>query len=221
MRIDMNRAYYFLCFFILGFLFVSIPWPAFAQVTGTNTMTGDLNTNTQNSTVDSNNQATTNNYNATGAGSPAPPMSAIAPSYMSSGQDTCLIGQGGGIQTGVFGVSSGEYKQDPECNRRRNAKVLNDLGMKIAAIGLMCEDIQIWESMFKSQSPCPFVLNGKLVVGKQAYLMMKQNPEFLIPNYKQKKEYYDTVLGIGRDENEETVDGEYRSISERFRTSTR
>ena len=195
--------------------------PAIAQVTGTNTMTGDLNTNTQNSTIDSNNQSETNNYNAPGAGKASPVMSAVAPSYMSSGQDTCLIGRGGGIQTGVVGFSSGEYEQDPECNRRRNAKVLNDLGMKIAAIGLMCEDLQIWESMFKSQSPCPFVLNGKLVVGKQAYLMMKQNPEFLIPNYKKKKEYYDTVLGIGRDENEETVDGEYRSISERFRTSTR
>lgn len=205
----------------LLFLVMMLSSPAIAQVTGTNTMTGDLNTNTQNSTIDSNNNSETNNYNAPGAGKASPVMSAVAPSYMSSGQDTCLIGKGGGIQTGVVGFSSGEYEQDPECNRRRNAKVLNDLGMKIAAIGLMCEDLQIWESMFKSQSPCPFVLNGKLVVGKQAYLMMKQNPEFLIPNYKKKKEYYDTVLGIGRDENEETVDGEYRSISERFRTSTR
>ena len=205
-------------------LLTLISGPAYAEVSGTNDMTGDLNTNTQNSTVDSNNQSesTSNNYNATGAGSAAPPMSAIAPSYMSSGQDTCLIGSGGGLQTGVFGVSSGNYKQDPECNRRRNAKVLNDLGMKIAAIGLMCEDEATWEAMFRSQSPCPFVLNGKLVVGKQAYLVMKQNPEFLIPNYKEKQEYYDTVLGIGREEtNEENTTGDYRSISEQFRTSSR
>lgn len=208
-------------FLLLAILLSS---PVYAQVSGENNMSGDLNTNTQNSTIDSNNQSdsTTNNYNATGAGRAAPPMSAIAPSYMSSGQDTCLIGSGGGVQTGVFGISSGNYEQDPECNRRRNAKVLNDLGMKIAAIGLMCEDLEIWESMFRSQSPCPFVLNGKLVVGKQAYLVMKQNPEFLIPNYEEKQEYYDTVLGIGRETtNEENSSGDYRSISEQFRTSTR
>lgn len=206
---------------LLAIALIMIPSVALAE--SANTITGDLNTNTQNSVVDSNNTSdqTTNNYNATGAGKAAPPMSAISPSYMSSGADTCLVGEGGGVQTGVFGISSGSYDQDPECNRRRNAKVLNDLGMKIAAIGLMCEDIKIWEAMFKSQSPCPFVLNGKLVVGKQAYLIMKQNPDFLIPNYKQNKDYYDRVLGIGReDQNEETANGDYRSISERFRTST-
>ena len=205
-------------------LLTLISGPTYAQVSGENNMSGDLNTNTQNSTVDSYNtsDATTNNYNATGAGKAAPPMSAISPSYMSSGQDTCLIGSVGGLQTVVFGVSSGKYEQDPECNRRRNSKVLNDLGMKIAAIGLMCEDEDIWEAMFRSQSPCPFVLNGKLIVGKQAYLVMKQNPEFLIPNYREKQEYYDTVLGIGREEsNEENTDGDYRSISEQFRTSKR
>ena len=208
-------------FFVIFYLWAGV---AFAEgVQATNNMTGDLNTNTMNSTVDSNNIAnsTTNNNYGAGAGKSAPPMSAIAPSYMSSGADTCLVGEGGGIQTGVFGVSSGSYEQDPECNRRRNAKVLNDLGMKVAAIGLMCEDIKVWEAMFSSQSPCPFVINGRLVVGKQAYLMMKQNPEFLIPNYKDKKDYYDIVLGIGANENEETSTGEYRSISERYRTSVR
>lgn len=188
-----------------------------------NTQTGDLNTNTQDSTVDSYNEteSVTNNYNATGAGSAAPPMSAIAPSYMSSGADTCLIGGSGGIQTGIVGFSSGEYKQDPECNRRRDAKVLNDLGMTVAAIALMCEEVRVWEAMFRSQSPCPFTINGRLIVGKQAYLMMKQNPESLIPNYNQNKEYYDTVLGIGREDDEEVSAGDYVSISEQYRSSLR
>ena len=45
--------------------------------------TGDLNTNTSDSTVDSNNKSTTNNYNGAGAASKVtPPPSAIAPSYI-------------------------------------------------------------------------------------------------------------------------------------------
>ena len=53
-------------------------------------VTGDFSTSNENSTVDSNNSATTNNYNGAGSGSPAPVMSAIAPTVMGSGgNDSC------------------------------------------------------------------------------------------------------------------------------------
>ena len=51
---------------------------------------GDLNTNIQDSTVDSNNASTTNNYNATGAGSPAPVGTAMAPTVMGGGFATIV-----------------------------------------------------------------------------------------------------------------------------------
>jgi hypothetical protein len=184
---------------------------------------GDLNTNTQDSVVDSYNTSSTSNTTniGAGAGKPTPPPSAISPSYMSSGADTCLIGSSASIQTGIVGLSGGGYTLDTDCNRRRNAKVMNDLGMKIAAVALMCEDIHVWEAMFNSQSPCPVTINGKLIVGKQAYLMMKQSPYLLIPNYKSKKDYYDTVLGIGEEKNDENENRqEEKSISERFRSSS-
>jgi hypothetical protein len=189
-----------------------------------NEQTGDLNTSTVNtqSTVSSNNPSTTNNYNGAGAASKVtPPPSAIAPSYMSNGQDTCLAGRSAGVQVNVFGLSAGGYKQDLECNRRRDAKILKDLGMNIAAVALMCQKKTIWVSMFDSGTPCPLSINGKLIVGRAAYMTMKRNPKKFIPDYKKRKKHYDTILNIGGEEsNEEDTDSSL-SISERFRTSTR
>ena len=182
--------------------------------------TGDLNTNTSDSTVDSNNNSTTNNYNGAGAASKVtPPPSAIAPSYISNGQDTCLVGSSVGTQVNVFGLSGGFYRQDINCNRRRDAKVLKDLGMNIAAVALMCKDTDVWLSMFQSGTPCPITINGRLLVGRAAYYTMKKDPGLFIPEYKKNKEYYDVTLQLEQTDEETTDSG--LSISERFRTSIR
>jgi hypothetical protein len=188
---------------------------AYAQ----NEQTGDLNTSNQNSQIDSYNESNTTNYNGAGAASDVtPPPSAIAPSYISNGQDSCLVGRSIGTQVNVFGFSGGYYKQDPNCNRRRDAKVLKDLGMNIAAVALMCEDTQVWLAMFKSGTPCPIAINGRLVVGRAAYYTMKKQPSLFIPNFDDYKNYYTITLKLGQDD-EETA-GSNLTISERFRTST-
>jgi hypothetical protein len=201
-------------------LFTLVFWPTllFAQ----NTQEGDFNTSTVNSdsTVSSNNPSTTNNYNGAGAASDVtPPPSAIAPTYMSNGQDTCLAGRSAAVQVNVLGLALGGYKQDIECNRRRDSKILKDLGMNIAAVALMCQKKTIWISMFDSGTPCPLTVNGKLIVGRSAFMTMKRNPAKFIPDYKKRKKHYDSVLNIGGEEtDEENTDGTL-SISERFRTS--
>lgn len=189
-------------------------------IANANEQTGDLNQNTSDSTVDSNNVSTTNNYNGAGAASKeTPPPSAIAPSYISNGPESCLVGSSIGTQVNVFGLSGGFYRQDVNCNRRRDAKVLKDLGMNIAAVALMCRDTDVWRSMFQSGTPCPITINGKLVVGRAAYYTMKKDPGLFIPDYKKNKEYYDVTLKLEQTD-EETTDSSL-SISERFRTSTR
>jgi len=124
-----------------------------------NQQEGSLNTSNNNSTVSSNNtttdESTSNTYNGAGSSSEIPVGSAISPTYMSNGSETCLQGTGGSLQTVAVGFSSGTYKRDFDCNRRRDAKVLSDLGMKVAAIARMCEDITVWRSMFLSGTPCP------------------------------------------------------------------
>ena len=109
---------------------------AYAQ----NEQTGDLNTSNINSTVSSNNpsNSTTNNYNGAGAASNVtPPPTAVSPSAPSGGSESCLIGRGMGVQVNVLGLSLGGYKQDAECNRRRDAKALKEQGMSIGILGFI------------------------------------------------------------------------------------
>jgi len=196
-------------------ILLALTAPAFAQ----NTQTGDLNTNTQDSVVDSNNPSTTNNYNGAGAASNVtPPPTAVAPSVPSGGSDSCLIGRSFGTQVNVLGLSIGGYKQDDECNRRRDARALKDQGMSIAAVARLCHSKETWIAMFDSGTPCPFSVNGKLVVGRAAFLLMKRDPDTFIPDYKERKEYYDKILRTKDDSDEESSDSSL-SISERFRSS--
>jgi hypothetical protein len=192
---------------------------AYAQ----NEQTGDLNTSNINSTVSSNNPSTstTNNYNGAGAASNVtPPPTAVSPSAPSGGSESCLIGRGMGVQVNVLGLSLGGYKQDVECNRRRDAKALKEQGMSIASVARLCQSLETWKAMFASATPCPISVNGKLVVGRAATLLMKRDPLTFIPDYKDRQEYYDKILRIGESDDEEDSDSSL-SISERFRSSSR
>jgi len=189
-----------------------------AQEGSLNTYHGeDSTTNSNNNTQD---DSVSNTYNGAGSSSEIPVGSAISPSYMSSGMDTCLKGSGGSLQTVGVGFSSGTYEVDPNCDRRRDAKLLADLGMKVAAVARMCEATEVWRSMFLSGTPCPLLLNGKLVVGKRAVLAMKRQPEVYIPDYnKDTKEWYNIILNIGEEDTDE--EDTTTSIIAKFRTTSK
>jgi hypothetical protein len=190
---------------------------------GDNTQEGSLNTfHGDNSTTNSNNStsdtSTSNTYNGAGSSSEIPVGSAITPSYMSNGMDTCLKGTGGSLQTVGLGISTGSYEVDPNCDRRRDAKLLSDLGMKVAAVARMCESVAVWRSMFLSGTPCPILNDGKLIVGKRAVLAMKRQPETYIPDYnKDTKDWYNTILNIGGEPVDEEDD--IISVSAKFRST--
>ena len=182
-----------------------------------NTQEGDLNSNTQvggNNTEGSYNSSKT--YN--GAGSSGMPVNtAISPSLMSNGSESCLQSITGGVQLVGLGLSSGKYMQDTECNRRRDSITLSNMGMKVAAVSLMCQNPNVWRAMMMSATPCPIIKNGKLIVGKSALLEIKRNPELHIVDYSESKDYYDNILGVGS--NDTTEVESTTSVSSRFRTS--
>jgi len=180
------------------------------QTEGSSNIEGDLNT------INSNNGETVINQGA-GAGRQMPASSAISPSLMSNGQQSCLKSISGGVQMIGFGVSSGKYLQDEECNRRLNAITLSNMGMKVASVSLMCQNAQVWRAMFMSATPCPIIKGGRLLVGKNALLEVKSNPMLWIPDYKDNQAFYDQLLtGDGNGETQESG-----SLSDRFRTSKR
>ena len=202
--------------FCLLMLFSVVTLADNAQEGSLNTFHGDNSTtNSNNSTQDT---STSNTYNGAGSSSEIPVGSAITPSYMSNGIETCLKGIGSSVQTVVVDWSEGKYKIDENCNRRRDAKVLSDLGMKVAAVARMCEAVDVWKSMFMSGTPCPILSNGKLVVGKRAMLVMKRQPEIYIPDYnKDTQDWYNTILNIGGEDTDEEDD--IISVSAKFRST--
>ena len=112
-------------------------------------------------TGSSSNSTTTNNSTSNTKSSPP---SAGAPSYNSMTQDVCAVGVSLGVQTFGIGVSGGKHAIDKNCERLKLARILNDFGMKVAAVAILCQDERVFESMIQAGTPCP--IDGK--IGKEA-----------------------------------------------------
>ena len=87
-------------------------------------------------------------------GQPVP--SAIAPSMSAFSQDVCGIPVSGAISSTVIGVSGGSVYTDANCERIKLAKTLNDLGLKVSAVAILCGDDRVWDAMMLSGTPCPY-----------------------------------------------------------------
>ena len=66
----------------------------------------------------------------------------------------------GGISTFGVGISGGTYITDENCERIKLSKVLNDLGMKVAKVSILCQDPRVFFAMEQSGTRCPF--EGKI-----------------------------------------------------------
>jgi len=106
---------------------------------------------------------TTSTTNSTSNVKSAPPTSS-APSYNSMTQDVCAVGVSLGVQTFGLGISGGKHSIDENCERLKLARILNDFGMKVAAVAILCQDERVFESMIQAGTPCP--IDGK--IGKEA-----------------------------------------------------
>jgi acetyl/propionyl-CoA carboxylase alpha subunit len=103
----------------------------------------------------------------------SPPPSAIAPSMMSYSQDLCTSGMSGAVQTQILGVSAGKTVHDTNCERLKLSKTLYDMGMRVAAVSLLCQDKRVFDAMWEAGTPCPF--DG--VIGDKAKSAWGNAPE--------------------------------------------
>ena len=106
--------------------------------------------------------------------------SSSAPSMSAMSQDLCVVGVSAGVSTFGLGVSGGTYRTDENCERIKLSKVLNDLGMKVAAVSILCQDPRVFYAMEQSGTPCPF--EGK--IGKEAQEQWKKYGK-LRPDFEQ------------------------------------
>ena len=120
------------------------------ELTGAGTLDDPITTNsTNNSTVTTNGNMTTTVKQ--------PPPSAISPSFSSgNNSDLCTIGVAGAVQTQILGISAGTTFTEQNCIRLKNAKVMFDMGMKVAAVSIMCQDPKVFDAMMHAGTPCPY-----------------------------------------------------------------
>ena len=161
---------------IATYIFLSVFWITLISSTLAYAGSTQSNTSGSNTAIEGGYTSTTTNEYASGSSSnsttnnttnsdiKSSPPTANAPSFSAQSQDVCATGGSVGIQTFGLGVSGGKSFRDLNCERIKLAKVLNDFGMKVASIALLCQDERVFEAMIQAGTPCP--IDGK--IGKEA-----------------------------------------------------
>ena len=125
--------------------------------------------------------SSTTTNNSTSSIKSAPP-SASAPPVSSMTQDVCAVGVSMGVQTFGIGLSGGKHVIDKNCERLKLARILQDFGMKVAAVAILCQDERVFEAMIQAGTPCP--IDGK--IGKDAMALWSK--------YDHERPDYDTYI---------------------------
>ena len=173
--------------------------PAYPNTTQNNTsgsntsITGGYTSSATNTYQSGSSNNTTTTNNSTSNMRSAPPT-ASAPSVTNAGSDVCLAGASAGVQTFGVGISGGKSFRDKNCERIKLSRELNSLGMKVAAVAILCQDERVFFAMEQAGTPCPF--EGK--IGKQAKAAWKKYDK-LRPDY----ETYVNNLKIIQKKNDE------------------
>lgn len=85
------------------------------------------------------------------------PPTASAPSIVINNQDVCTSGTSVAVQTQILGFATGQTITDENCERLKLARSLYGMGMKVAAVSVLCQDQRVWEGMWMAGTPCPYL----------------------------------------------------------------
>ena len=136
---------------------------------GTNTSISGGYSQEETTTYQSGSSSNSTTTNTTNAQTKTAVNSANAPSLSSYGQDSCLIPITGSTSTISLGIAIGTYVEDKECSVRKTAKLLKQMGLSIASIALLCEEMPMVRNALRvSGTPCPLLHEGKSYIGEEA-----------------------------------------------------
>jgi hypothetical protein len=102
----------------------------------------------------------------------SPPPTAVAPAITVINSDVCAVGYSGAAQTQILGIAFGGSVIDKNCERLKLARSTYDMGMKVAAVAIMCQDERVFTAMMNAGTPCP--VDGK--IGEQARAIWEADP---------------------------------------------
>jgi len=100
------------------------------------------------------------------------PPTASAPSIVVNNSDVCKSAYSVAAQTGFVGIASGMTVTDENCERIKLSRGLFGMGMKVAAVSMLCQDVRVFDAMIMAGTPCPY--KGK--IGAEALEAWKKNP---------------------------------------------
>ena len=129
-------------------------------------------------------KAETNTVSSTVVTNSTPPT-ANAPSIINSNSDICKVGVGGSVQNNVLGVATGILVDDELCQSLKLSRSLYSMGMKVAAVSVLCQDPRVFDAMTDAGTPCPY--NG--AIGTEAQNSWMDNPDDIPDGSKYKKDY--------------------------------
>ena len=115
-------------------------------------------------------------------------------------QDSCSLVISGGVTVMGISFSGGGYVMtDEACERLKKAKMLNALGMKVASISLMCQDPDVFESMYVSGTACPQMTDdGRSVIGEEAMKLIYERRKPTDDKVEQYRRYKESLTNNGK-----------------------
>ena len=123
--------------------------------------------------TDSTSRSTTDSTSNSTTTVKSPPPTAVAPAITVINSDVCAVGVSGAAQTQILGISFGTATTDKNCERLKLARATYDMGMKVAAVAIMCQDERVFSAMMNAGTPCP--VDGK--IGEQAKAIWESDPD--------------------------------------------
>lgn len=132
--------------------------------------------------TDSTSRSTTESTSNSTTTVKSPPPTAVAPAITVINSDVCAVAASGAVQTQILGISMGGTMTDKNCERLKLARGIYDMGMKVAAVSIMCQDERVFTAMLNAGTPCP--VDGK--IGEQAKAIWEANPERIPQKVKSK-----------------------------------
>ena len=123
--------------------------------------------------TDSTSRSTTDSTSNSTTTVKSPPPTAVAPAVTIINSDVCAVAVSGATQTQILGISFGATMTDKNCERLKLARSVYDMGMKVAAVSIMCQDERVFTAMSNAGTPCP--VDGK--IGEQAKQIWEAEPQ--------------------------------------------
>lgn len=150
------------------------------NTSSSNNVNNNNDVSTSTSTNNNTNKTDSNINQSTSSKIESPPPSAIAPTIVNNSPDLCTTGISSAVQTQIFGFSGGATIRDENCEKLKLSKTMYDMGMKVAAVGILCQDSRVFSAMETAGTPCPAY--GK--IGKEATEYWEENKD-LRPDFKE------------------------------------